>query len=101
MGDFLPTSDLGVDDPAVVEAMMVEFSAPIYRLAVIAACANTVDIFERQGQDWIYQFRFSPGEEILVDNYQHRIVVMNGSSLFSGSPAELGDGGIFIFSLPP
>jgi hypothetical protein len=72
------------------------------RLAVISAFANTVNIFERQGQDWIYRFRISPGGELPgMDDFQHRIVVMNGSSLFLGSPSELGDEGIFMFNLSP
>jgi hypothetical protein len=68
------------------------------RLAVIATFANTVDIFERQGQDWIYRFRISPGTAY-GDDFQLRTVAMSGSVLAQGSPGELGGGEIFIFDL--
>jgi hypothetical protein len=70
------------------------------RLAVIATFANTVDIFERQGREWVYRYRISPGTDY-GDDFQLRTVAMSGSTLLQGSPGELGGGEIFVFSLPP
>jgi hypothetical protein len=100
-GELVPgASPIYSSDPAAAffgSSVDIEGS----RLAVMAANANTVDIFERQGQDWIYRFRITPGGEILYDDYQHRVVLLNGSNLFLGSPMELGDGGILQLELAP
>ncbi len=68
------------------------------RLAVISTFANTVDVFEHQGQEWVYRFRLSPGTDY-IDDFQLRTVAMSGSILAQGSPGELGGGEIFIFDL--
>ena len=70
------------------------------RLAVIATFANTVDVFDRQGRDWVYRYRISPGIDY-IDDFQLRTVAMSGNTLVQGSPGELGGGEIFVFDLAP
>ena len=69
------------------------------RLAVVSTFANTVYVFERQGPDWIYQFRITPGADY-GDDFQRRTVAMSGNVLLLGSPGELGGGYAFVFNLP-
>jgi hypothetical protein len=70
------------------------------RLAVVSTFANTVYIFERQGENWIYRSRLTPGGDMGdADDFQRRVVAMDGTRLILGSPGELGGGGIFEFDL--
>jgi hypothetical protein len=70
------------------------------RLAVISTFANTIYVFERQGSDWVYQFRITPWP-VLGDDFQRRVVAMSGDDLLIGSPGELGGGYIGLFKLAP
>ena len=69
------------------------------RLAVVSIFANTVYVFERQDQGWVYQYRITPGAEFF-DDFQRRTVAMSGGDLLLGSPGELGGGNVHIFTLP-
>ena len=57
-------------------------------LAVTAAYANTAYVFERQGQDWVYRYRATPGPEAWEDFGQ--VVAISGSTLLLGAPGEFG-----------
>jgi hypothetical protein len=56
--------------------------------------------YERQGQDWVYRFRITPGV-VYGDDFQRRTVAMSDNSLLIGSPGELGGGYLFVFTIPP
>lgn len=66
-------------------------------LAVTAAYANTAYVFERQGQDWVYQFRATPGPEAWEDFGQ--VVKISGRTLLLGAPGEFGFSA-YVFPLP-
>jgi hypothetical protein len=70
------------------------------RLAVVSFFANAAYVFDRQGSDWIYRFRVSPGPTY-GDDFQSRTVAMSGHDLLLGSPGELGGGHAFVFDLSP
>lgn len=87
----------GVDPGPVFFGAHVDFEGD--RLAVVATFANSVYVFERQDQGWVYQYRITPGPEF-GDDFQRRTVAISGSDLLLGSPGELGGGNVYIFSLP-
>ena len=68
------------------------------RLAVLSTFANSIYVFERQAGGWQYRFRLSPGPGI-TDDFQRRVVALDGPRLLLGSPGELGDGDLFLFDL--
>jgi hypothetical protein len=68
-------------------------------LAVTAGYANATYVFERQGQDWVYQFRIVPRAEApgpWEDFAQ--VVTISGETVLLGTPGEFGNSA-YVFDL--
>jgi hypothetical protein len=68
-------------------------------LAVTAGYANATYVFERRGQDWLYQFRIAPRPEEpgLWEDFAQRVTI-SGDTLLLGTPGEFGDAA-YVFDL--
>jgi hypothetical protein len=70
------------------------------RLGVVSTFANTAYVFERQGREWVYRFRATPGTTG-GDDFMRRTVAFSDDRLLLGSPGDLGGGFISVFDLSP
>lgn len=70
------------------------------QLGVISTFANTAYVFERQGKDWIYRARVTPGAAG-GDDFMRRTLALSGDRLLLGSPGDLGGGFVTVFELAP
>jgi len=69
------------------------------QLAVTAGYANATYLFKRQDQEWIYRFRFFPGQSRKIGSEDYaQIVRIDGCTLLLGTPGEFG-GTAHVFNL--
>lgn len=86
-----------VEDPASsFFGTMLAFEGDL--LAVTSLFSNALQVFERQGEDWIYQVEITPGVNA-PDDWERRSLALDSSRLVLGAPGEIGGGAVFVFTL--
>jgi hypothetical protein len=71
------------------------------QLAVTAGFSNATYVFERQDEDWVYQFSITPvNEKVELWEDYAQVVRISGHTLLLGTPSEFGNSA-YVFSLSP